>query len=201
MQLNRTSCCGVRDFHGLNAYTPERIPNAIYDMWPTWIQINGAYTFFTAPTSPAKLEAIQALVAEHNLGETFLMGPNPNPNSGNNLWMLVWKIERDAYTAWGTRIRDERAAQAQRVRDAAAAEDVARRIASARSRAMDGLIRRGSSIIVVDNNNAENSATIGSVGVVRDFGPRAEEYRVQVEFTGNDLRWLRRDAVMRLRPE
>jgi hypothetical protein len=115
LELNRTKCCGLRELHGIQI-ARERLREGMFD-WcvPTPDEIvlfvkdqflNNARDCAFVVFAGAQVRGIKcgmalaSFIKKHNLGSMATHSACRNPNSGNQLRVWIWKVNRRAVKRW-----------------------------------------------------------------------------------------------------
>ena len=100
MQLIRMNCCGIYEVHGLWKDSPETSLTTLWALRKThskdWIAL--VMSFQTDGENNSGQELLDYIV-EHNLGEIAVVS-GQNPNSGNDLTIVLWKTAWAEWTQW-----------------------------------------------------------------------------------------------------
>lgn len=110
--LSKTSCCGVRDYHGvvalrnpvdilLDAYRKfynHEDDNDDYDEDREWD--NGAFIMFTCPVHERLLPRLKEYIDQNGLGSTMLSDSRHNTNSQQNLHVLIFGMNHVMWETW-----------------------------------------------------------------------------------------------------
>lgn len=107
--LTRTSCCGVRDYEGVQERTAVEVMRDLYldfynvdnyhdDNWSS-----GAFVLFTCPAEDRKIPRLIEYIEEHKLGSCTLAPTAKNPNSDRNLQAMLFGVDHRAYHEWHKR--------------------------------------------------------------------------------------------------
>lgn len=97
-ELRKTTCCGLREFDGITEFDdPAEILRAI---WPNWSAWRGAFVLLTCPTKDTIGRRLANYIEKHELGTVMKSPVKMNPNSGNNLRVMVWGVDNNAFPRW-----------------------------------------------------------------------------------------------------
>lgn len=96
--LRHTSCCGVKDYHGL-MQTPTATLKYVGSQIYSWGQ-GCAFVMFTDTGMASRAEEIKRYIAQYNLGKVTVSHTERNPNSGNRLTVYIWAINQEAFANW-----------------------------------------------------------------------------------------------------
>lgn len=105
-ELNRTSCCGVREYDGLTDY--DSIKDCLLDVHRRFYDLDdendgwdsGAFILFTCPARYRKIAALQKYIEENKLGTCTVTPSRLNPNSDNNLIAMLYGVNHTAFKKW-----------------------------------------------------------------------------------------------------
>lgn len=98
MELRKTSCCGLREYVGLQEFKDPR--EALMKAYNTWRSWNGAFMVFTCTTPYPIGKKLIRYIKEKGLGSVVETEVKHNPNSGNNLRVIVWCVNNKTYDSW-----------------------------------------------------------------------------------------------------
>jgi len=120
--MYRTECCGVREYKGVHGKTSP-VP-VLMDAFTGFYNLekddyeddygeededgynenrgwdSGAFIMFTATDTTDTLQTLKAYIEENNLGSAMLSEYRMNPNSGNELRVLIFGVDHDAWEVW-----------------------------------------------------------------------------------------------------
>lgn len=99
-ELRKTTCCGLREYVGLTEF--DDVKEALLYVKPTWFSWRGAFMLFTCPTNNTMGKRLVRFIEKHGLGSTVESDVKNNPNSGNNLRVIIWAVNNQAYARFGT---------------------------------------------------------------------------------------------------
>ncbi len=103
MSIHNTTCCGVKDYIGLNTYPTKRVLDEIaliiQDEWKF------RFVLFTDVSKGFKdSEKLIKLIKENNLGDVAVSKPGMNPVTDNKLKVIVWKVNTRKLLSWHRKI-------------------------------------------------------------------------------------------------
>lgn len=95
MGIRTTSCCGLRDFSGL-----QRTPRLTLKTFYQQLQSKTGAFFIFSGTNSSCIESLKYYIEENHLGKVIKTEWVRNPNSGNYLMILVYEPDRTKLKKW-----------------------------------------------------------------------------------------------------
>ena len=93
-----TACCGINELDGVSYGSPKESLLAANPSVP--------FMFFSVTSSnKKKAEALVSTIKKDKLSTVRKTRQRRNPNSGNDLIMYMWTINRDKLSAWRNKNR------------------------------------------------------------------------------------------------
>lgn len=99
--LERTQCCGVREYAGLHGKTAPEVIRLIKKQLR--YRYNGAIVTFTdVVQKPGKGVGYRmaAIINKHKLGTIVATEPAINPNTRNTIVLWAWTINKENLNNW-----------------------------------------------------------------------------------------------------
>ena len=100
VQLNRTSCCGLREISGLGGAGTSR--NALYEVAKIMYTNSkkGAFVVFSAPSQHKYGDNLRNLITKTRVGTVSKSRARKNPNSLNTLNVYMWSVNDKVLKRW-----------------------------------------------------------------------------------------------------
>lgn len=100
IQVNRTSCCGMREVGGLSSVKDSE--KALYDICKEMYtqNKNGAFILFSAPATQKYGDSLKRAIIRNDLGTVQKFRAKHNPNSGNMLNIYSWAVSKQKSRSW-----------------------------------------------------------------------------------------------------
>lgn len=103
MEIEETTCCGIREFSGLPEDPFDAIDEIALDIFGQPRNFNGelferyAFVMFSQNDIQENLgRNLMEAINDYNLGECTLTGEASNPNTGNTITLFLWKLDHNA---------------------------------------------------------------------------------------------------------
>lgn len=97
----RLECCGIAELDGISAERPETIIKQLFRDMYCYGEFNGTYAVFSNAIRFKSGNALARFIRVNKLGSVQAAGrPKRNPNSGNQLKVWMWSINRRALERW-----------------------------------------------------------------------------------------------------
>lgn len=100
MALNRTQCCGIREYAGLWGTAPQIIKRMAQELRGS---MSGAIiTFSDRIDTPQKGVGyrIKNYIHKHELGTVIATEPTKNPNTGSMIVLWAWTVNHENLKKW-----------------------------------------------------------------------------------------------------
>lgn len=99
--LNRVSCCGVREYNGLQMYSNKEIVQEVAD---DMFKMCNDYKFVILTDNNDygwnDSKGLLRYIQKHKLGTVTKTDKAMNPNSGNFIQVFVWKVDITKLKKW-----------------------------------------------------------------------------------------------------
>lgn len=96
--LRATSCCGLGELQGI---TTQKDPkDALMDIGGRQFSSKRSFILFSCPTTQKHGKNLQEFIEREDLGKVTVSTSKKNPNSGNNLKIYLWEVDRRKFNKW-----------------------------------------------------------------------------------------------------
>lgn len=104
-ELNRTSCCGVREYDGLLEF--DSVKPCLLDLYIRFYDLeeergwkSGAFIMFSCPAYERRIPKLIKYIEEAGIGSCTLAPTVLNPNSTNNLQVMLFAPKHNEFHKW-----------------------------------------------------------------------------------------------------
>lgn len=104
MNLQITSCCGLRDLNGIQEKDTGKL---LINFWRMWESRRGAFVLFSDPVDFGNGERLRKYIEDNKLGVVYETLEKTNPNSGRLLKVYIWDIDEKAVGKLVTKLKKE----------------------------------------------------------------------------------------------
>jgi len=97
-EIKSTECCGIKEINGLHRKTKRLMLSVCYSFFEC--DDDAAYLFFSDIVPNRGGLMLAQFIKAHKLGTVHYTGQHENPNSGNQLGMWIWTVDRGGLRDW-----------------------------------------------------------------------------------------------------